>query len=89
MFKKDSTLLLKDIIESINDIQAYIHLSNFDAFYTDKKTQDAVIRKLEVVGEAANRIPKLHLDRLWRIATTYLPPLKITLEKIITDLEKN
>lgn len=31
-------------------------------FLEDKKTQSAIIRKLEVIGEASNRIPKEYRD---------------------------
>lgn len=30
------------------------------AFLTDEKTQDAVVRNFEIVGEAANNIEKQH-----------------------------
>ncbi|MGB9596009.1 MAG: DUF86 domain-containing protein, partial [Candidatus Poribacteria bacterium] len=31
---------------------------SYEEFSNDRKTIDAVIRKLEIIGEAANRIPK-------------------------------
>ena len=40
------------------------HVGDMDeaAFLADRKTQDAVIRTLEVIGEAANNIKKSHPD---------------------------
>ena len=31
---------------------------SFDAFSKDRKTIDAVVRNLEIIGEAANRLPE-------------------------------
>lgn len=49
---------LEDIFESISKILTYTELYNFDKFRTDEKTVDAVIRNLEIIGEASNKIPK-------------------------------
>ena len=37
-------------------IKRYTSDINFDAFITDDKTKDAVVRNFEIIGEAANRI---------------------------------
>jgi uncharacterized protein with HEPN domain len=62
MYKKVPRLLLKDIIDSINDIDEFRSGIELDSFLKDKKTQSAIIRKLEVIGEASNRIPKEYRD---------------------------
>ena len=51
-------LLIEDIWESIDKIERYI--SGFDrkAFLNDEKTVDSVIRNLEIIGEAAKRLPE-------------------------------
>lgn len=50
--KKDMDVqYLKHIQGAIKDIQHYTR-DGKDAFFTDRKTQDAVIRKLEIIGEA-------------------------------------
>lgn len=46
-----------DIVEAMNDICDFVGGMNFLQFANDKKTVNAVIRSLEVVGEAAKRIP--------------------------------
>ncbi len=48
---------LSDILQAIEDIHAYTEGMTFDAFRQDRKTQQAVIRCLEVVGEATKKIP--------------------------------
>ena len=57
MSKRDTKLLVADILESALKIIAYTKDLNFDQFSTDSKTVDAVIRNFEIIGEAANRLP--------------------------------
>ena len=45
--------LLVDIQEAAARIIAYTEGMNFESFLKDKKTQDAVTRNLEILGEAA------------------------------------
>ena len=49
---------LNDIIDSIDDINEFVTGMNFEAFANDKKTVNAVIRSLEVIGEAVNKLPQ-------------------------------
>jgi|SRR5208283_1926171 len=48
---------LNDIHESIRDIKEFTKGLTFDDFAGDRKTIKAVIRSLEVIGEAAGKIP--------------------------------
>ncbi len=48
---------LNDIAESIEDIRSFTEGSSFDDFVADKKTINAVVRSLEIIGEAAKKIP--------------------------------
>jgi len=61
---------LFDILQSIEDIRSYTIGISVDAFRKDRKTQQAVIRCLEVVGEATKKIPpsfrELHSDTPWQ-----------------------
>jgi len=54
--KKDARVYLAQILERIERIQEYT-IDGKEAFFADEKTQDAVIRNFEVIGEAAKRIP--------------------------------
>ena len=53
---KNNQVYLHDILTSINKIHDYIGNINFEQFNQDHKTQDAVIRQFQIMGEAANRI---------------------------------
>jgi len=54
---------LNDIIESIADIKEFTNGMTRESFSIDKKTIKAVVRSLEVIGEAANKLPDDVRDR--------------------------
>lgn len=56
MSKRNNLVLLADIIEAINNIQEYLQGLSEDDFYNDKKTKDAVVRNLEIIGEASKQV---------------------------------
>lgn len=55
---RDFRLYVDDILEAIQQIRAYVSDQSEEAFSKDRKTQDAVIRNLEIIGEAAGKIPE-------------------------------
>jgi len=55
---RDFRLYVDDMLDAIKQIRFYIEGYNQDAFGADRKTQDAVIRNLEVIGEAARNLPE-------------------------------
>ena len=57
MSKRPEKTLIEDIWESIEKIERYISGMSADLFMHDEKTVDAVVRNLEIIGEAANRLP--------------------------------
>lgn len=57
MSKRNPKLYLDDIIIAIESIQEYTKGFSLVSFEKDKKTIDAVVRNLEIIGEAANNIP--------------------------------
>ncbi|MEK7079610.1 MAG: DUF86 domain-containing protein [Patescibacteria group bacterium] len=54
--KKDDSVYLKDIWNAIDKIDRYMKGINLENFQSDDMRQDAVIRQLEIIGEAANKI---------------------------------
>jgi uncharacterized protein with HEPN domain len=63
MKKRDYQDYLRDILDSINDIENFIRGINFEGFKRDKKTIYAVVRSIEVIGEATKKIPKASKDK--------------------------
>ena len=56
-------LLVEDILERIHRIQRAVQGMDHVAFLGDEKTIDAVVRSLEVIGEAASRLPAEFQER--------------------------
>jgi uncharacterized protein with HEPN domain len=52
MSERSDQEFLSDIREAIQRISAYVMGLDYEAFVKDTKTQDAVIRNLEILGEA-------------------------------------
>ena len=49
---------LRHIIEAVERIQIYVEGMSLEEFLTDSKSSDAVLRNLEVIGEAAHLVPE-------------------------------
>ena len=57
MSDRPVALLVEDMLERIDRIARYTRDLDHDAFVSDEKTIDAVVRSFEVIGEAARRLP--------------------------------
>src|SRR3989338_2676061 len=55
---RDSKVYLEDILEAIRKIREFTSGMSLTALSKDAKTLDAVIRNLEVIGEAVKRLPE-------------------------------
>lgn len=55
---KDDYVYIEHILQSIEKIQSYIKVKDQLSFSIDQLTQDAVVRQLEIIGEATKRISK-------------------------------
>ncbi|MGG1611448.1 HepT-like ribonuclease domain-containing protein [Paenibacillus sp. FSL K6-2441] len=53
---KRSVNVLMDILESINRIETYLGAVKYDEFLANQMLLDAVIRNLEIIGEAARNL---------------------------------
>ena len=60
---RDYKLYLVDIKEAIEKIETFTKDLTFENFVQDIKTVDAVIRNLEIVGEASKHVPKRIKER--------------------------
>lgn len=70
MPKRDPDLLLEDILSAVRKIERYIAGMDEELFRKDDKTVDAVVRNLEIIGEATRHLPEdflaQHPDVPWR-----------------------
>ena len=55
---RDSRVYLEDILEATRKITSYTANLSQAAFVEDEKTFDAVVRNLEVIGEAVKKLPE-------------------------------
>jgi len=56
--KRDISIYLKDILENMKRAERFVKDINYEEFTDDEKTHYAVIRCIEIMGEAAKQIPK-------------------------------
>lgn len=56
--QRDISLYLDDILESIEKIEDYTQGLNEENFSRNTQTQDAVLRRLAIIGEAVKRLPE-------------------------------
>lgn len=54
---RDSRIYLEDIVAAVGRIHRYTAGMTRVEFDADEKTVDAVVRNLEIIGEAAKRVP--------------------------------
>lgn len=54
---RDPRVYLEDILEATKKIQEYTKGFSLPKFSRDQKTLDAVVRNLEVIGEAVKKVP--------------------------------
>jgi uncharacterized protein with HEPN domain len=55
---RDSRVYLEDILEATRKITTYTGSFSKATFLEDEKTIDAVVRNLEVIGEAVKKLPE-------------------------------
>ena len=55
--RRDPKLFLRDILEAAQYILEFVKGLDYDGFINDEKTLSAVIRKFEIIGEAAKNTP--------------------------------
>ncbi len=61
--KRDIRLYLQDIWESILAIEDYIGTFTEDEFYKNRQVQDAILRRLEIIGEAVKNVDEAVRNR--------------------------
>ncbi|MEX0646970.1 MAG: DUF86 domain-containing protein [Balneolaceae bacterium] len=70
MSKRKPDVYLQDVLESIGHIQHFLDGVSEEEFYENIEKQDAVLRRLEIIGEAvkhlSDEIRENHPDVPWR-----------------------
>lgn len=66
--KKDQSVYLEHILISINRIEEYVKEIDYENFNKNNMLQDALIRQVEIIGEASSRISKEIKDKYKEIS---------------------
>ena len=64
---RDINLFIEDILENIKDIKSFSKGLTKEKFKNNKLKQNAIIRSLEVIGEAVKNIPDSFRDKHQKI----------------------
>jgi uncharacterized protein with HEPN domain len=62
-YKREYGDFIHDMLGSVNEAEEFVKGMDFGSFIKDSKTRNAVVRSLEVLGEAAKHIPKEIRDK--------------------------
>ena len=54
---RNISLYIKDMLQNMRDAEEFIQGLTYDQFQSDKKTLNAVMRSIEVIGEPAKKVP--------------------------------
>jgi len=54
--KRDDTVYLKHILDAVNLIDEYLKDTDYDDFMSHRMLQDAVVREIEIIGEATKNV---------------------------------
>ncbi len=73
---------LEDILDAAEKAMQFIRGMTYEQFVSDSKTAFAVIRALEVIGEATKRIPQAVRDQYPEVSWTEMAGMR---DKLIHD----
>ncbi len=74
--KREFGLFIKDILEHIEKMESFIAGMSYEDFIRDTKTNFAVVRCVEIVGEAAKNIPDSIREKYKQVPWKYLTGMR-------------
>jgi len=86
---RDWRLFLQDMIESADKVRRYVEGLSLESFQRNEMAYDAVLRNLEIIGEAAKSIPPEIRDRYPEVAWRGVAGLRDLLAHAYFGLDDN
>lgn len=80
--KKGDQLYLDHILESFSKVGLYLEDVSYEAFLADEEKQDAIIRKIEIAGEATKRLSPVIREKYTQIPWRAIAGMR---DKLIHD----
>ena len=74
--KRDYKLFVSDIFDAIEKIEQFVGDMSYQAMVADDKTTSAVVRKIEIIGEAAKNIPKSLKEKYPALPWSYMTKMR-------------
>ncbi len=56
--KRDHRLFVKDIADAIRSVEVFLGTMSYEEFVKDEKTNNAVVWKIQIIGEATKNVPR-------------------------------
>lgn len=63
MKRRDDRVYLRDILDCIAQIESYLAGVNYESFCQDTMRRDAIVRRIEIIGEAARQLSSNFRDQ--------------------------
>jgi len=86
---RDLRMYIRDILDSCDQIAAYVGAGDIDAFRKDVQAQDAAIRRFQIIGEAVKHIPdelrRQYPNVMWGDAAGFRDVLVHDYPEIVVD----
>ncbi|MCL4458227.1 MAG: DUF86 domain-containing protein [Nitrospirae bacterium] len=73
---RDYKLFIKDIVEAIRDIEDFIGDMGYAEFLKDRKTQNAVVWQIHIVGEATKNLPESIREKYKEVPWKYMARIR-------------
>ena len=84
---KDPRILLLEIVEAIESIESFVAGMRLSQFETDDKTSSAVVRKLEIIGEATKQLSGEFRDKFPAVPWSLMARMRDVLIHQYTEVD--
>lgn len=87
---KNNRLYVEHMLEAIKLVERYSNGLDFERFSKDVEKQDSIVRRLQIIGEASNRVSQEIKDRLPQVPWKKMLGMRniIVHDYMYVDLEK-